>query len=489
MKKLGSILFVIITSTLSAQTEYFNITQQAEDWNSSAVTNVEVFENGYYIFGAFSTDEVFQGTFIQRYNFEGGLEENTFVVDSAIVPNYAESMNLTDNGIIIGGGGYGAYNYKIGYNGDVLWDNIIYDPTIFRKEFTLSKELIEDSLLFIGNNVYNTDSDSWPEFSNVYLLKTNTDGEELWENEFNLNPNKFVRINSAHELSNGELILSGSIYSPWNPVIVRVDVLGNLINYYQFGQEEENNWLPWSVLEEEANTLTLVYLTVEGEDEDFGDLSALQIAQFDLSTDSFIYESNHDESYIFNHVQDFVKTPDGGYAATGYRGSDFIIKGYLVKYDADLNIEWEKEYVSGLEDYNQHYLYDLEITADGGFVIAGETWGGTNQTPKKSWLLKLDACGDTEWQGCTQSVSELASSQFSVYPNPAQDLLTLELDQITFGQRLTASIRNALGQEVFSQNVHSYQTELDVSVLSRGVYVLSLVGDGRELSSERIVIE
>ncbi|MFK7755421.1 MAG: hypothetical protein AB8B53_00665, partial [Flavobacteriales bacterium] len=301
MKLINLLIGLVMSASAFSQTIYFNDIQ-SQDWNTTLVTNVEVYEEHYYIYGAFSNEDTFQGTFIQKLDLSGAFVANIFVVDSILVPNYAESINVSDNQIIIGGG-RSALN--LSSDNGVNWNYYKFFEDLYMNDIFMSSFLSDSSCLFIGSKIYDIDQDPSPEYSDVYLLKTSSEGEELWENEFNILPDKFIRISVIHELENGELVLVGSTYSPWNPVIIRVDSLGNLISYEQFGQEEENNWLPWSVLEEDGDVLTLASLTVEGVDEDFGDLSALQVMQYDLNTDSFIYESDFDDAYIFNHVQDF----------------------------------------------------------------------------------------------------------------------------------------------------------------------------------------
>jgi predicted secreted protein len=94
------------------------------------------------------------------------------------------------------------------------------------------------------------------------------------------------------------------------------------------------------------------------------------------------------------HAYVVVQTSDGGYALAGYTDSfgagnrDF----YLVKTDADGNMEWSKTY--GGTDMD--FAYTMIRTSDGGYALAGYTdsfGAGGNDT----WLVKTDASGNMQW--------------------------------------------------------------------------------------------
>jgi len=144
-------------------------------------------------------------------------------------------------------------------------------------------------------------------------------------------------------------------------------------------------------------------------------------------------------------------TRDGGIIATGYlngeEGTSFIIhdgQGFLMKSDADGNIEWQKDLspavsqgfklreiddgfaISGTTPrgagdfclvktdksgdivWNKEYggdeqedLYDFDVASDGGFVLAGHklVYGAVSENTDvfDFWLVKVDRDGELEW--------------------------------------------------------------------------------------------
>ena len=88
------------------------------------------------------------------------------------------------------------------------------------------------------------------------------------------------------------------------------------------------------------------------------------------------------------------QTTDGGYAIAGYTNS-FGNGGYdcyLVKTDSTGVLEWDRTY--GGENWD--LSYSLELTADSGYILCGETYSygaGKNDV----YLIRTDPNGDTLW--------------------------------------------------------------------------------------------
>jgi len=87
-----------------------------------------------------------------------------------------------------------------------------------------------------------------------------------------------------------------------------------------------------------------------------------------------------------DHAHWLVETSDGGYAIAGYtrdldapEEEDF----WLVKTDADGNMEWNRTY-GGMES---DMVRSLIVTSDGGYALAGS-----------AWLIKTDTQGIMEWK-------------------------------------------------------------------------------------------
>lgn len=86
-------------------------------------------------------------------------------------------------------------------------------------------------------------------------------------------------------------------------------------------------------------------------------------------------------------------TSDGGYIITGstesYGNGDADV--YLVKTDANGDSLWTKTFGGASQDYGS----SLQLTSDGGYIIAGRTEYSNGD--KDVYLIKTDANGDTLW--------------------------------------------------------------------------------------------
>lgn len=102
----------------------------------------------------------------------------------------------------------------------------------------------------------------------------------------------------------------------------------------------------------------------------------------------------------------------------------------------------------------------------------------------------------TDHNGCEQSANVIVSEisgldevlsglSFTVHPNPASNTIMISTDLPE--TELEMSLRNILGQTVLQQSIRSHKTDLDISQLSPGVYLIELkAGNARGI--KQIVI-
>jgi uncharacterized delta-60 repeat protein len=99
--------------------------------------------------------------------------------------------------------------------------------------------------------------------------------------------------------------------------------------------------------------------------------------------------AGNDEAYSIQ------QTADGGYVVAGRTESFGAGKGdiWILKLDSNGDTVWQKTYGGTKEDY----VFSIQQTADGGYVMAGrtESFGVVNFDV---WVLKLDSNGNALWQ-------------------------------------------------------------------------------------------
>ena len=174
-------------------------------------------------------------------------------------------------------------------------------------------------------------------YSDVYLLKTDSIGNLIWEREINIQDNDF---GSDIDLTfDGGYIICGYCGLMSYPyyrdcLLIKTDSLGNML---------------W------ART----------------------------------YGGNYNDKFY-----SIRQCPDGGFIMTGFT-SDTVYNSdvYLVKTDSAGNIEWERTYG---ENYYDSIGSQVIITDDGGFIIVGTT-KLSNIADTDVFLIKTDSFGNEQW--------------------------------------------------------------------------------------------
>jgi hypothetical protein len=95
------------------------------------------------------------------------------------------------------------------------------------------------------------------------------------------------------------------------------------------------------------------------------------------------------------YMYSIQQTSDGGYIVAGETSSFGAgnTDAWLLKLNADGVIEWQKAYGGA----GSEYMYSIQQTSDGGYIVAGET-NSSGAGDSDAWLLKLNENGTVQWQ-------------------------------------------------------------------------------------------
>ena len=77
-------------------------------------------------------------------------------------------------------------------------------------------------------------------------------------------------------------------------------------------------------------------------------------------------------------------------------------------------------------------------------------------------------------------------TDFNVYPNPAQNNLTVRLSELSL-ENITLTIYSTLGEQVLSKPFINAES-IDISALPNGVYLIYLNGERKNRSPKKLVI-
>ena len=179
------------------------------------------------------------------------------------------------------------------------------------------------------------------------------------------------------------------------------------------------------------------------------------------------------------------ETNDGGFVVVGhsvsndgdvsvnYGGSDY----WVVKIDSNGELLCERSLGGGDQDIAK----SIQKTNDGGFIVAGnsDSFNGDvtdNHGYGDFWVVKFSSA---------VSISTVDLHEFSVYPNPSNDWVNIELSNF---QDASVSVVDAVGRVVVWEKFIAKQHLLDLTVLPDGVYLIR-VQTISAVYSQKLILE
>jgi uncharacterized repeat protein (TIGR02543 family)/uncharacterized delta-60 repeat protein len=96
-----------------------------------------------------------------------------------------------------------------------------------------------------------------------------------------------------------------------------------------------------------------------------------------------------------DYAMSIEQTSDGGYIAAGVTSSFGAGSrdAWVLKLHSDGSVDWQKAYGGSSNDY----AWAIQQTSDGGYIMAGETYS-FGDASDNGWILKLSPEGNIEWQ-------------------------------------------------------------------------------------------
>lgn len=232
----------------------------------------------------------------------------------------------------------------------------------------------------------------------------------------------------------------------------------------------------------------------------------LQITKLNTTSLNVIWSKTYGSAAITNNCNGFVINNNGSIVTCGrYADStslplmNYDTKAVLLKVNALGDSLWMRQYNNYQTPPNPlnyfETFFGIEKTYDGGYIACG---GVMNQPQAKAWIVKTDSLGCVS-AGCgsiingtlTTGIEAVSQSGveggISIYPNPANDVLTVELNNSTEPQEI--KIYNALGQLVLKDSVFLRTTTLNIATLAKGIYILQLINKNKVASVSKLIKE
>ncbi|MFA5300733.1 MAG: T9SS type A sorting domain-containing protein [Lutibacter sp.] len=292
-------------------------------------------------------------------------------------------QQTTDGGYIIGGCtsnlGWDEENvYLIRTNsfGDTIWTKT-FGGTAVDQGFSVM-QTTDAGYVIAGT------ANSFEPFGDVYLVKTNVNGDTLWTKTYG-GPNSDAG-NAVQQTTDGGFIIAGSTSSfgvtVENVYLIKTDVNGDAMWTRTFGGSGFDYDEAYSV----QQTTDGGYIIV-------GKTTSFGAGYYDV----YLIKTDDNGDLIWSKTfggmnddygMSVKQTTDGGYIIAGYTKSfgagNYDV--YLIKVNANGNMLWSKTFGGPNIDVGNA----VQQTTDGGFIIAGST-------EENVYLIKTDVNGDMLW--------------------------------------------------------------------------------------------
>jgi len=361
----------------------------------------QTYDGGYIIagtthsFGAGSEDVYLiksdpNGDSIWRKTFGGDANDYGYSVQQTTDGGYVIA-GVTDS---FGAGSSDVYLIKTDSAGNLLWQKTfggdLYDEGRSVQQTTDGGFIITGYTESFGT-----------EGCDVYLVKTDPNGNQKWEKTFGLGDED--RGYSVRQTSDGGYIIAGMTYSvsfdpfvvTYDAYLIKTDANGNSQWQKTFGAGDWDWYVEGRSVQQTSDGGYIIAVTAYMIFFGVGSPSRVEYEIFLVKTDpngNSQWEKNFGVSW-----QDFVnsvqQTSDGGYIIAGTTSPFGTYDVYLVKADPNGDSQWEKTLGTGDDDRG----YSIQQTSDGGYIIAGKTWSfGAGSSDV--YLIKTDSAGNLLWQ-------------------------------------------------------------------------------------------
>ncbi len=459
----GSILFAQTPTVEWKKTYYDDVVQMA------SLSAIQARENGGFLMAGIGNFNILK------------TDSECVIEDFETYSNFhAESIKETlDGGFVIAGRQQNnGMIIKLDENMNIEWDNA-YGGS----DFDIIHQILvnaDGSYTFVGQT-YSPEISGYSDGSNAWLGFVDTEGDLIWEKAFGE-----LGKTGFYDIVYGE---SGTFYAcgvefgaTRDNLLVKFDFAGNIVWDVVLGGSNTDNYN--SLIRNDAGNIVVV-----GESNSTDGAFASNHGNYDLvlathrASDGQLLDLNLYGGSGYEYGKEIQLMEDGNYIiVSGTNSSDGDIStpvtdGYTDAWVVKISPSGQKIWDISV-DYDEiggsdAEIYSMSRSSDGAYVFVGSIVvnQGSNDT---SFLFKL---------GGTMGVEEVSTNKFQVYPNPAKDIVHLQ--NIEFGSKI--QIYDMSGKKVFTSTAQSETVQINISSLSKGVYVIEIQSKGKKSTRKLIV--
>ena len=387
---------------------------------------------------------------------------------------------------------------KFALNGDTLWQKI-YRDTIEDVIPQMVTGSVDGGFLITGF-FQNWANNTRP----ALLIKTDINGNELWRKRLHkVTPNISDGKSILQDTASKKIVIAG-FQNQGGPVndenILILDSIGNIKDFtafvphgatiYDMIQTKDKNFV-LTGMRYETTTLGGYYLRRS------------YVIKFDLSfPQTPIWNVIIDKPTLENTATNLRELSSGEILVGGAIDTLQILNrptNVLMRFSKIStlgNITFNRYYDFKINDSlkdNNMGLSSFELCQDGGWVAAIQVVNTPNPNP--FFFVKYDANGcDTLATHCaTMNLVGIKSpekdiSDIKIYPNPFNDILSIDLFEDRFSENIELILFDVLGKEVLREKLMKNST-ISTKQLDKGVYFLKVSNQDRIKYYQKIIKE
>ena len=291
---------------------------------------------------------------------------------------------------------------KTDASGELLWEKTFSEIEEYESDAYAVQETSDGGLVVAGSIWARIPGKvDYSYFHDMYLVKTDEDGNLLWSQRYS-DGNGADTAQAVQETSDGGLIVAGythDILGDYREAmyLVRTDVNGNILWEGTFAEDEGHEARAYGV--EEMGDGGFVIAGNSWDPYGYGlDDSYHGPVAYAVKTDAdgnLLWDSTYGEPEDETYVYAMDATSDGGFVLAGerYAGPPYFSSMCLTRIDADGGLLWDRSY--GHPGRRWRFAYDVQETSSGGFILAGESeWMGVYTFDTDAYLVRTDADGN-----------------------------------------------------------------------------------------------
>jgi len=475
MKKFAiSLLFSLAVFISFSQTTYEK-TYGSSEFSETGYSVCQTNDNGYIVTGSYGLIGDDKDVWLIKISQNGdSLWSKTFGGDRNDVGNSVKQCN--DNGFIIAG--YkndlelfdrDLYLIKTDENGNEEWSKVYGVEDVDEGANSVCQTNDNGYIVagYIGTGVGG--------FGDVYLLKTDENGDTLWTKR--IGGDEIDVAEDIQQTKDNGYIIAGHTHS--------------------FGSGNTDVWL----IKTNENGDTLWTRTYGGQDNDGGNsidqtidngyvITGSTRSFGDGSADIYLIKTNHQGDTLWTKVisgrgsdagKSIQQTYDNGFIITGHtqQTGDFNFDMWLIKIDNSGILLWDRLF-SGDNSSISTRGYCVSQTEDNGYIVCGENVSGLDAD---LYMVKTDENGSLYIDANTLHISR----EVKIHPNPTDEDCRVEIGIGDESLEIIDLNGQTIHYEKFDPITGHIYKQIDLSHLPTGIYLIKIKG-GKKIRNGKLIL-